>query len=221
MKYVAGQSAWWRKSAGITFSLIACLFLADLARAATYVAPPAFLNTDGGSGAGDIHHTIRIQTVYAGSLFTNTGPMLIQEIRYRPSATVGFAFTSSIPNIQVNLSTSSVNPEALSATFALNRGANDTLVFQGPITLSSRFVGASGSPKAYDIILPLQNAFLYDPASGNLVIELRNFSNNNEASYPDAVGVAGDGAGRVFSIDPNAASGAADTGCDVVQLVYT
>src|SRR5258706_2805000 len=204
------------------FSIFCSVFLAqESAKSATYIAPPAFVNTDGASGAGDIYHTIHIQTVYSGFMFTNTGPMLIQEIRYRPSGTVGFAFTSSIPNIQLNLSTSSANPEALSATFANNRGANDTLVFQGPITLSSRFIGPSGGPKAFDIIFPLQTAFLYDPSAGNLVVELRNFSNNNEAAYPDAVGVPGDGAGRVFSTDPNALSGAPDTGSDIAQFVYT
>jgi hypothetical protein len=187
---------------------------------ATYTAPPAWLGVDANNGAGDIVHTVHIQTVYARSLFTNTGPMLIQEIRYRPSATYGVAFTSTIPNLQLNLSTTGANPEGLSTTFANNRGANDTVVFQGPITLSSRFVGSAGGPKAFDIVFPLRNAFLYDPTAGNLLIELRNFS-NNQSSHLDVAGTAGDGAGRMFSVDPNATTGAADTGSDIVQLVYT
>jgi hypothetical protein len=204
----------------VALLLLCGVLTSHSASSATYVAPPAWLNVDGNNGAGDLVHTVRIQTVYASSLFTNTGLMLIQEIRYRPSATYGVAFTSTIPNLQLNLSTTIVNPEALSGTFANNRGANDTMVFQGPITLSSRFVGPAGGPKAFDIIIPLQNAFLYDPTAGNLVIELRNLS-NNQASHLDVVGVGGDGAGRMFSINPNATTGAADTGSDIVQLVYT
>jgi hypothetical protein len=204
----------------VLFLLLCGVLTEQSASSATYVAPPAWLNVDGNNGAGDLVHTVHIQTVYARSLFTNTGPMLIQEIRYRPSATYGRAFTSTIPNLQLNLSTTSVNPEALSTTFANNRGPNDTLVFQGPLTLSSRFTGPAGGPKAFDMIIPLQNAFLYDPSAGNLVIEVRNFS-NNQVSHLDVVGVTGDGAGRMFSVNAAATTGAADTGSDIVQLVYT
>src|SRR5262245_29201205 len=91
----------------------------------TFVVPPASQNVDGQNGAGDLHHTVHIQTIYAGSMF-GAGPILIQEVRFRPSALYGYAFTSSIPNTQVNLSTSRANPEGLSTVFANNRGTNDT-----------------------------------------------------------------------------------------------
>src|SRR5688572_16592906 len=58
----------------------------------------------GGGGSGMLREVIRLQSVYNSELFPE-GVMTIREIRLRPSAVWGNAFTSRIPNLQINLST--------------------------------------------------------------------------------------------------------------------
>src|SRR5216110_1058967 len=96
---------------------------AIVAPAAALVIPPAYENADAGGGAGDLVHTVRIQTLYSASFFSN-GPVVIQELRFRPSAVYGFAFTSTIANVQITLSTTPVSPVALSTSFTNNFGTN-------------------------------------------------------------------------------------------------
>src|SRR5438105_2911736 len=55
---------------------------------------------------------IHIQEVYAAAHFPNTG-MLITELRFRPDSFYGLAFTSTVENIQFNLSTTIRSPDAL------------------------------------------------------------------------------------------------------------
>jgi hypothetical protein len=59
----------------------------------------------------------------------------------------------------------------------------DKTVFSGPLALSSADTGPSGGPKDFDIIISLQTPFAYDPANGNLVFDLRNFSTVNTTFF--------------------------------------
>jgi hypothetical protein len=61
----------------------------------------------------------------------------------------------------------------LSPTFADNVGADDLVVHNGPITLSTANTGPDLGPRDFDIIITLINPFLYDPAAGNLLIDFR------------------------------------------------
>ena len=79
------------------------------------------------------------------------------------------------PNIRINLSTTSQVPDGLSNTFAENVGADDTVVFNGALPLSSAVTGPDGGPKAFDIVITLQTPFWYDPTAGNLLLDVRNF----------------------------------------------
>src|SRR6185503_15465857 len=108
---------------------------------------------------------IRLQEIYAASTLP-PGPILISGMKLRPSAVAGFAFTSTIENIQINLSTTRIGPAALSAQFAANIGTNDTIVFAGALSLSSQFTGPAFGPKDFDIDIPFSTPFLYDPADG-------------------------------------------------------
>src|SRR5262249_21659069 len=124
----------------------------------------------------------RYQQVFAASAFASvSGPHLITQIAFRPDAQIGGAFSSIIPNIQINLSTTSATPDGLSATFANNVGSDDTVVFSGSLSLSSAFTGPPGGPKAFDIIINLQTPFLYNPSAGNLLLDVRNFSGGTTA----------------------------------------
>jgi hypothetical protein len=118
----------------------------------------------------------RYQQVFAASALVSTPqPHLITHMAFRPDATHGEAFSATIPNIRINLSTTSQVPDGLSNTFAENVGADDTVVFNGALPLSSAVTGPDGGPKAFDIVIMLQTPFWYDPTAGNLLLDVRNF----------------------------------------------
>ena len=151
----------------------------------------------------------RYQQVYAASQFGGGG--LITQIVFRPDATFGSAFMSTLPDIQIDLSTTSAADDGLSSTFANNVGADDTIVFaRGALTLSSAFTGPPDGPKDFDIIITLTTPFLYNPALGNLLLDVRNFGAGTTTVF-DAVSPLGDGVSRVFNTDVNSGTGTPDS----------
>ena len=185
-------------------------------RGATYVVPPAYQNVEAICGAGDLVHTVRDQTIYSSLLFTN-GLMLIQELRFRP-CTGSSAFTNILPSVQINLSTTPMTPSGASTTYANNLGADNTVVFQGAASLYSRVTGPPGQAKEFDIIFPLTTPFLYNPVAGNLLVDLRH-NTSDAATYLDVSSSSDGRTARIFSVDPNAASGAKDSAANIIQLV--
>jgi len=117
----------------------------------------------------------RYQQVYVSSQFAPL-PQFITQIAFRPDGVFGGAFSGTIANVQIDLSTTSAMPNGLSLTFADNVGPNDTVVHSGPLTLSSAFTGPTGGPKDFDIVINLQTPFLYAPSAGNLLLDVRNLS---------------------------------------------
>ncbi|HYV29204.1 MAG TPA: hypothetical protein VFA77_16845, partial [Candidatus Eisenbacteria bacterium] len=190
-------------------------------RAATVVVPNYLATNDFAFGSGTLNTSIREQEVYGATEFPS-GTLVIKELRFRPDATYGNAFTTTVSHIQINLSTTSRNHDQLSANFADNVGANDTVVFDGPLTISSQFSGPASGPKAFDIIIPLTTHFSYDRSAGNLLLDIRNFSGSSASalSGAEAFGGGQDPASRVTGFDPNGASGIIDSGCDAIQVVY-
>src|ERR1039458_5793798 len=63
------------------------------------------------------------QQVYQASEFG--GPISIVRIAFRPNGDFGAAFSMTIPDVRIDLSTTSVTPDTLSSTFANNLGADD------------------------------------------------------------------------------------------------
>src|SRR5450432_18176 len=147
------------------------------------VSPAAQAAVDGNGGNNfpfDIGDSVissqRYQQVYSASDFAVlNGPALITEILFRPDSLNGKAFSTTLPAIQIDLSTTTAAPDALSAVFANNIGADDTVVYgPGPLALSSAFTGLPGGPKNFDVAIKLTHAFLYNPAAGNLLLDVRN-----------------------------------------------
>jgi hypothetical protein len=187
---------------------------------ARLVLPNISATVDDGGGSGLLNTQLRHQIVYDASQFPSNF-IRITELRMRPSATWGNAFTSTIPNLQINLSTTGVEADAMHADFAQNIGSNDMVVFQGPLTVSSRFVGPAAGPKEFDIVIPLTTAFIYDPRLGNLLIDFRNFSGSS-ASFVDAGQRTDDGSSRAFALSVDATTAETrDPGAEVFQIVYS
>lgn len=137
------------------------------------VAPNSRAATEGNSNLST-DPDARTQQLYASSQFSAlTTPAYITQIAFRPDATFGRAFTVTNNNLQITLSTTGKNANTLSLIFADNGGADAAVVYSGPITLSTAFTGPAGGPKDFDLVITLQAPFLYDPAAGNLLLDIR------------------------------------------------
>ncbi len=139
----------------------------------------------------------RYQQVYAASQFP-PAPLLITEIRFRPDGPLGIAFSATLPSVVVMLSTTGRPLDNLSVLFASNLGLDATIVFQGNLSLSSN---NTGSPKAFDVVIPLSTPFLYDPCGGNLLLDiLKPEASSGPVTRMDTVHVFGDPVSRVFRL---------------------
>ena len=194
--------------------------------AGTAVVPSGLADIDGtwpgytvgySSTLGD---DIHLQEVYAAAQFPPQ-PMTITEIRFRRDATQG-PVSASITRLQMILSTTKRVPNALSLVYAENLGTNSTVVFDGPLTISSQAAPVAGHPYPFDIVVPLSSPFTYDPAMGNLLVDIRNYS----GSALDSVDMGDKGTGtesRVFAFDADATIAdprGVGPGADVIQLTY-
>jgi hypothetical protein len=171
---------------------------------------------------------MRYQQVYAASQFAlpTAGPKLISELDLRNGVLVNEAFSSTISNIQISLSTVSLAPDALSSTFASNIGADVTQVYNGSLTLSSTNAAGPGGTHVFDIAIVFQTPFLYDPAAGNLLLDVKNISGANAAvgsDFFDAVSPPGDSVSRVWGDEgsPNATTGNVDSLGLISQFQFT
>jgi hypothetical protein len=111
--------------------VLAIASVAGNARGDSVVVPNGLANVDGNSNNTFPFHnggsSMRYQQVFDGAAF-GSSPITITGIAFRPDLGAGDAFTSTISNIQINLSTTSRSPDNLSTTFANNVGADDTVV---------------------------------------------------------------------------------------------
>jgi hypothetical protein len=172
-------------------------------RAQVIVVPGAQAATEGNIGNGFPFNigfaglaTQRYQQVYGSSAFAGlSGPSLITEMAFRVDGVTGSSFSTVLPDMQINLSTTAFGPDALSAVFAANVGANDTVVFSGFLAISSP---ALGTPHAFDVVVTLTTPFLFDPAAGNLLFDVRNFG-GGLATFMDSQETTGDSVSRAFT----------------------
>jgi hypothetical protein len=149
--------------------------------------------------------SLRYQQVYDAAEFTGSG--LITQIAFRPDVTFGGAFSETIANIQIDLSTTSAPPDGLSDTLATNVGADDKVVYTGSLGISTSFTGPAGGPKAFDIIINLANPFFYNPNLGNLLLDVTNFSGASQLTcalapcmdFLDAESTLVDSVSRIWS----------------------
>lgn len=193
-------------------AILALLLAASAAPAALIVAPGPNATAEGSQGQNFPFNarrtsgvtTQRYQQVFGAAEFISTGPdLLITAIAFRPDARIfgvpidfGQPFSTVITDIQLNLSTTSMAVDGLSLTFADNVGANDMVVHDGPLALSSADVGPADGPKEFDIIITLETPFLYRPSEGNLLLDVRNFSGELTTAF-DAESTVGDSTSRV------------------------
>jgi hypothetical protein len=171
------------------------------------VVPNTNENSPGPSNQGFPFNSgspFRYQQVYAADQFgTKSG--LITQFAYRPDESAGDPFTSNQIDCEIRLSHTTAGPNTLSTTFADNIGPDETLVFDGLLSLSSADNGT------FDIIVDINDLFVYNGVD-NLLIEIKIFNSPISTQF-DAAGT-GLGQGgtpwtdRLWALgDPNAVTG--------------
>jgi hypothetical protein len=117
----------------------------------------------------------RVQQVFAASQFSSLTPGegTIVSFAMRPDASVSAPLTAAtFLNTVIRMSTTNRNPGELSSMFSENVGADEIVVFQGDLTLSTANGGPLAGPKDFDLVFQLQTPFTYDPTAGNLIFDM-------------------------------------------------
>jgi hypothetical protein len=159
------------------------------------------------------YRPVRYQQVYASSLFSGlpTGGALITALSFERSSTATSP-SRTFPDIQFDLSTTAAGEDHLSTSnLTDNVGIDDTAVIdRGSLTLGT------------NPTLTLQVPFWYNPANGNLLLDVLDYGGAlpdvPRSFVLDAVNASGDGVSRVWSF---ASDMAAATGFDTYGLITT
>lgn len=194
---------------------------ANHGRAADVVAPNTLRTVQGDTGNLFpilSSQPLRYQQVYDKSQFAGfaAGGEYITQFAFRVHSP-GIPFTASISDFQVNLSTTAKTPEGLSATFADNVGTDDTVVFpSASVQFATSVSGSADDPQAFDLVITFTTPFLYDPAKGNLLLDVRNASgathNPTNDQQIDAVSTGGDSTSRAYNFGDVTAAHAGPAG---------
>lgn len=115
--------------------------------------------------------TGRYQQVYNAGAFSSFGARTITELAFRLDQIVSSdPGSSTLGNVVVALAITAKNADGLDPMFANNLPGSVTTVYSGPLTFS--WSASSGPQRPFDFRIPLQQAFLYDPSVGNLLLDI-------------------------------------------------
>lgn len=103
------------------------------------------------------------QQVYAGNSFS--GPVTITQIAFASSSAVTSAPGTATYDFSLALSTTAAGPNGMSSDLAANRGADFVQVFNGPVTATLT------ANDQFDLVIDV-TPFTFDPANGNLLMEV-------------------------------------------------
>jgi len=165
----------------------------------------------------------RMQQVISAQTF-GTDPILISGIAFREDSVGGFNFVASA-TYQINLSTTSKQPDSLSPVFAENVGPDETIVRPAAVTgfLGSYLPGVI--PQHFDSVFNFSRPFLYDPKAGNLLVEMRSSAvqfvlpSTGPAAF-DAHYQLGDGVSWLLGNAVDSTTGTPETWGYVMALQY-
>ncbi|WP_164100707.1 pre-peptidase C-terminal domain-containing protein [Candidatus Laterigemmans baculatus] len=177
----------------------------------TTTVPSVFAEVDGDS-ATDIPFNVsrfynktsmRFQQIYSASEFTEGG--LIDELRFRRDAWAE-AFEERGIDVQVKLSYAARSVDTLSQRFAENVGADQITVFDGLLDLES---DGEGIPRPFDIVIDVDDVFVYDPSRGDLLVEMQIRNAATVPRFDYARGIQQSTTNSVYAFDADATDGAA------------
>lgn len=145
------------------------------ARADELVVPNAFAAQEGTLAFHNITDQHRVMVVYDASQFAAFGgPILITQLAIRPNSAQTGPGSVIEHNLRTFLSTTPMSPATVSATFADNIGPDYTVVAcSAAPAFATAYQPGTGSTLGFDITVPLETPFRYDPAAGNLLLEFQ------------------------------------------------
>ena len=154
---------------------------------------------------------VRFQQVYDASQFSSVVGW-IREIDFRVDAGgAGMDFlNATLSNVQISVSTTLRQPDSLSPIFADNVGLNNSIVRSGSLTISGRNIHFPGGPNPFEIAVQFTTPFFYDPAQGNLLLDVRNYFGAATTPF-DAVNTPGDPVSSLFALGADATTGTPST----------
>ena len=212
------------KVRGVGFAFLLAAFLGSCVmtelRAQVIVVPNALATNDGNgtstSTAGPA--SVRWLHIHDASQFgALSGPSFLTQFAYRPDTIPGQSGPRSL-TLQIYASTTSRSVAGLSTTFAENLGPNNTLVFDGTVILLTANLPGPGNTRQFDYVFPFTTPFLYDPAAGNLVLDLQIEASGSAVTFDT---VSGDPAiGRVFAFGSSTATTGNIQASHVTQLTF-
>jgi len=185
------------------------------------VSPPGFDIVEGNSAGlgGFTLGASRFQQVYPAVTFLSatrgTNAVAIEHLSFRLDSGAMNGISLYYTNLHVSLSTSQRGPSDLSAVFAENLGQDVTVIHERG-ELLSMISPWSGSPSVQSLFLTfdLDTPFYYNPAHGNLLLEIQNYGGVVMPPFPPGLRIGPlDGVanhplgGSVFAMGGDSATG--------------
>ena len=216
--------------------LLATAVLASAVQAQfTHVLPNGLAGVEGNSSNAFPWSTsttfpgLRQQHVYDSVNFTAaniTFPIRITRLRFRANAQTTSWTGGTFNPVTIQMATAAVDHTAVSTTWASNLGPDLATVYAGPVTVIPGTGNGAGVPAPYFVDQTLTTPFLYDPNSGDLVIDT-DFTNlptpawTGGASTTLDVSTATPNASRVYGSTsyPNA-NGTTQNWGGVIEITY-
>lgn len=137
----------------------------------------------------------RYLNIYNSSEFLGAMPNggRITAIAFRLDEAEQQGFTAHIPDLELRLSTSPSAAPVIPLPFASNIGADETTVFRGAVDASLQ---ATGARNPFDLVVPFNRPFDYDPRKGSLAVDLWTYQGPSDQTI--RVDAGGPGGGAIF-----------------------
>ncbi|MBI5850996.1 MAG: hypothetical protein HZB39_08200 [Planctomycetes bacterium] len=154
--------------------LLGCAALASVVSAQSVVVPQGMATTNAGvSGLTWRNTAFRFQMVYDTSHFLDQGlnvPISISRLQFRANGGLTSPGGETYTGVTVQMSSSPLDFDNTSTSFAARRGLDNATVFTGNVVC---LAAAGTSPNTYIIDIPLATPFVYDPTNGlDLCVEI-------------------------------------------------
>jgi len=177
------------KVRGVGFAFLLAAFLGSCVmtelRAQVVVVPNSLATNDGNgtSTSTEGPASVRWLQIHDASQFgAISGPSFLTQFAYRPDRVLGQSGPRSLI-LRIYASTTSRSVAGLSTTFAENLGTNNTLVFDGTVTVTTGNLPGPGNTRQFDVVFPITTPFPYDPAAGNLALDLQIEGNGSAVTF--------------------------------------
>ena len=133
----------------------------------------------------------RYQQIYSATQFASGG--VINALKFRLASGASPFSTTGI-NVEISLGYAATTVATASATFANNDGPNMVTVYDGLLSLSST---STTSPSAFDIVINVAPLFNYNPALGDLLVDMSMLNSPSTAQF-DAVDASNTAVARIW-----------------------